>query len=233
MNLQKLTIVGKEKLAPDVYLFRLQMEKRLDYFPGQHVVLQVEPRVFRSYSIVEIENGEPAVMVLIVDVRPAGPASVFFENAREGSALNLVGAALGRFIVHDNDCKKVFVATGTGLAPFIPMIKAALQSRPEAEITLFFGVRHLDEDYCARFYEGFANNAQRYPNFRIYPCISKPERDLPEGYLEGRVTAHVPKMMKDFRETDFYICGNPAMVDELKGLLTQNGATKIHEEKYA
>lgn len=213
---------------PGVYLFHLALSEPITYFPGQHVVIQVAPKVFRSYSIVDVKNDE---LVLLIDVRIGGQASKIFEEAGKGTEFGLIGRPLGRFVVHDTGKPKVFVATGTGVAPFVPMIKAVLQKNPAADVKLYFGARTMEDDYADRFFQDYLND--RYPHFEIIHCISRPNGDLPEGYRHGRVTMIVPEHLEDCRTQEFYLCGNPQMVDDIQEVLRKNGADdNLFTEKY-
>lgn len=228
MHINELTVTSKKEFLPGVYLFVFDLSAPITYFPGQHVVLQIEPKIFRSYSIVAADE---KTMTLLIDVRIGGPASQFFEAAEEGTTLNLIGKPLGRFIVHDTGKPKIFVATGTGVAPFVPMIKATLDKNPEADVKLYFGVRTVKEDYSDALFDEYIH--EKYPHFEIVHCISKPEGDLPDGYRHGRVTKIVPEHLEDCRTQEFYLCGNPQMVDDIQEVLRKNGADEnLFTEKY-
>lgn len=228
MHINELTVVTKETFVPDVYLFVLRLSAPISFSPGQHVVLQIEPKVFRSYSLVAADE---ETMTLLIDVRIGGPASKFFEGAKEGTTLNLIGKPLGRFIVHDTGKPKIFVATGTGVAPFVPMIKATLDKDPKADVKLYFGARTIEDDYCDRLFNDYLG--EQHPHFEVIHCISKPDGELPEGSHHGRVTKIVPEHIEDCRTQEFYLCGNPQMVDDIQEFLRKNGADEnLFTEKY-
>lgn len=230
MNAKELTITKKIRLAEGVYVLELAMPEPLPFIPGQFVVLMVAPKVFRSYSLVEVKD---TTMTLLVDVRVGGPASQFFEGCEPGDTLQLIGKALGKFTVKESDRPKVFIATGTGLAPFIPMAKHLLDQDPSADVKLFFGSRFAQEAYCASFFAEYLDS-EKHPNFQIINCISRPEGELQEGSFEGRVTTVVPSQLEECGSQDFYLCGNPQMVDDIQAILKEKGATdNIHTEKYA
>ena len=214
-------------LTDGTYLFSLRLSEEIGFFPGQFLVLQIEPKIFRSYSIMGISDG---ILYLLIDTRVGGPASIFFEAAQEGTELNLIGSAMGKFVVQDNNKEKVFVATGTGLAPFVPMMNSILEKDANAKVRLYFGARHIKSDYSGFLLE---SSPEQFPNFSIVHCISQPEGALDEGFLHGRVTDIIPKYEKDCREPEFYLCGNPKMVDDIQAALRLCGADKnMFTEKY-
>ncbi|MBD3270130.1 hypothetical protein GF376_01240 [Candidatus Peregrinibacteria bacterium] len=224
-NAQKLKLTKKLELCNKVYLIDFQMDQNLDFSPGQFVVLQLAPRVFRSYSIVDIKNG---ILTLLIDTKVGGEGSKFFEESLEGTEINLLGKPSGVFKVANTTNSKVFVATGTGLAPFIPMIKETLKKQPKTPITLYFGCRHLRDEYASKTFE----KELQANNFKIESCITRDE-NIPDNCHKGRVTEIIPRLEKNFINTEFYLCGNPKMVEEMRKLLVQKGAiNNIYFEKY-
>ena len=229
MNAKELTISKKIRLMEGVYVFDLAMPETLPFIPGQFVVLMVAPKVFRSYSLVAIND---TIMTLLIDVRVGGPASQFFEACEPGDTLQLIGKALGKFTVKESDRPKVFIATGTGLAPFVPMVKQLLDQDAQADVQLFFGSRHMKDAYCDSFFEGYID-AEKHPNFKVFNCISRPEGEMKENYYDGRVTNVIPAQLEECGSQDFYLCGNPQMVDDIQAILKEKGATdNVHTEKY-
>lgn len=246
MKTQLLTILSKEVLADQTYVIKLRMEHDVMWAAGQFVVLQIAPKVFRSYSLVDIavDIGKGPVMTLLVDTHVGGPASQFFEQASEGTTLSLVGIPLGKLTLREGGRPKVFIATGTGLAPFIPMIKQAFASGGTETVSLFFGVRSVKDAYAGRFFEEFLV-PEFSERFRLYSCISQPDGDLTKesvhlgNFVAGRVTAVVPDIVTDYHDSDFYLCGNPTMIDDMVQILVSRGGESlpggkgnIHAERY-
>ena len=223
MNLNTIKITSKVELHPLTYLFKFETQQKMDWQPGQFLVLQIEPRIFRSYSIVNIHENE---LTLLIDCKIGGPASKFFEASQIGTELNIVGKPLGKFVIQPNDKHKIFVATGTGLAPFIPMIASGTQP-----MSLFFGARFATDDYCKNLLLQFKAN---HPNLSLFRCLSQEDSNPAESIYKGRVTSIIPNEIKDYSDKEFYLCGNPAMVNEVTEILLSKGVSKdfIITEKY-
>jgi len=230
MVTNRLDLIEKKELIPHVYLFQFQVEKKISYTPGQYMVLQIDARIFRSYSIVNLNESEPQNLTLLIDTKIGGPASFFFEKMAIGENVNLIGNPVGKMVIKPTPNAKVFVATGTGLAPFIPMIATALHANPQEKISLLFGSRQHKEDYSEQFFQEFLN--EKYPNFHILHCLSRHEGELPQKCHSGRVTQILETQIQHYANTEFYLCGNPAMVEDAKKLLLEKGAGHIHGEKY-
>jgi len=94
----------------------------------------------------------------------------------------------------------VFVATGTGIAPFVSMGLSGCNG-----FTLLHGIRNPDERYYADVFERTAG---------IYvPCISGPGSPVP-GAFPGRVTGYVAEDLPA-GEYDFYLCGRTEMIRDV------------------
>jgi NAD(P)H-flavin reductase len=136
---------------------------------------------------------------------------------------------LGYFVLRNPGRDAVFVATGTGIAPFRSMLKAHLGHGAHQRYTLVFGVR-FEANLLYR--EEFEALERRHPNFEFWPTITRPD----EGWSgrRGRVQAHLGEALETNRDVDVYICGMREMVDEVRALLKGFGLDRrqIIFEKY-
>lgn len=234
-----ITCLDKMELAPKIYLLKFGVDTVLDYIPGQFISVEVAPKVFRSYSLMsylkdDSSNAEHKTQVeFLVNTRSGGEGSQAIERTNPGDKFNALGP-LGKFNLVENDRPKVFVATGTGLGPFVGMIGSILKSNPKAKITLFFGVYSTEFDYCRRFFVDYLDKV-KYSNLNIITCSdSLLENETENESLKlGKVTVVIPQIISDFTAYDFYICGNPFMVTDTEQLLIEKGAKdNIYIEKY-
>jgi NAD(P)H-flavin reductase len=136
---------------------------------------------------------------------------------------------LGFFILRNPAKSALFVATGTGIAPFRSMTPDYL-SHPEAkELILLFGVRYASSIYYRDEFEALE---KRYPNFHFWPTLSRPEPAW--GGRSGHVQTHLLETLGDRRDLDVYICGLKAMVDDVRAILKTLGFDRkqVLFEKY-
>lgn len=213
-------LLAKEKLTDETYELRYEVPQDFSFVPGQFVGLQVPPYPLKSYSIVDAKNGE---VTLLIDIFTK---SNYFVNTQVGDTLTLSGA-YGVFKVKDTDLPKVFICTGTGVAPFIPMVKKLLAEKPDQKVKFFFGCRYLKDDYTSKYFGETLYN----PNLEFTRCVTRPE-DPTQKFEQGRVTEIVPKHNIDWKNSEFYICGSPQMVTDMKQILLNLGADKIYVEKF-
>jgi NAD(P)H-flavin reductase len=140
---------------------------------------------------------------------------------------------LGYFTLRHPGRRVVFVATGTGIAPFRSMLLDHLP-RTQPHVTLLFGVRY-EEGLLYR--EEFEDLANRYKTFRFLPTVTRPSASW-HGRT-GRVQAHLDEALairtpEELVTIDVYICGLKEMVDDVRKDLKQRGFDRkqIIYEKY-
>jgi Na+-transporting NADH:ubiquinone oxidoreductase subunit F len=240
-----LKLVQKVRLIDQVYLLTFLTDQPIEARPGQYVSLETLPKVHRAYSIAHLSSQPPffalkqgelpqaneqrKYLSLIVSTKPAGPGSEYFEQIKVGDTTPGL-AVSGRFKVVDSELPKFFVCTGTGLAPFVPMINQVFEQNPEAEVKLFFGTMKRGYDFSRQFFD---ETTLQKPNFQIYTCIDEEEFAEDELTFMGRVTEIVPKFTTDLEATEFYLCGNPLMVQAMETKLKELAVPKPHIVKEA
>lgn len=210
---------SKEKVSKNVYLvtFALVRPPIMEFAPGQHVLVRLAQGMNRSMSIASVP-GDAGKILMCHDVSPMGPFSQWTINAKIGDELTFFGP-LGIFTMDPaSSRRKVFVATGTGIAPLRSMIRHTLAEGDMSSMALYWGMRHEEDLY---WQEEFAALAVEHPNFHFFLTLSQPSQQW--SGARGRVTDHVFTMEKNLANSDVYLCGNRAMVEEMRvGLIAQN-----------
>lgn len=223
-------IVHNEKFVQ--YQFELVEPHEMPFVAGQYVSIKVsDDGERRSYSIIsspDITHG----FELVLDISPAGLGCRYLESLAFGQEIQLLGP-MGRFVVEENpplpEPALVFLATGSGIAPFHAMILDLLQVRHDTRpMILYWGLRHETE----LFWElEFQNLSETFPNFSFHPVISQPvpEWTLCRGHVSDCLVTHGIT-----QPAGYYLCGNKPMIEETTALLTSNGIepARIHHEKF-
>ena len=200
-------------------------ESELRFRPGQFISVMLglddnQNQVLRSYSIASPpqRRNELAVVLRLI---PGGVGSQYFDRLRPGDAIQFTGP-MGFFVnelSHGGDA--VYVATGTGIAPILPMIDEAL-ARPETgRVSLYWGLR-AEEDVF--WQDEIVALGARHPRFASYIYLSQPRTGWTR--LRGHVTGPVLEALPTLRAPTFYLCGNGRMIDELKGGLVSRGVDR-------
>lgn len=224
-------LVESTELAPEVrhFVFEAEGVGKLDFIPGQFVSLSapVEGRVItRAYSLA-CAPGETTRFELCLNRVPDGVFSRPLFEMKPGEAVEM-RPPLGTFVMRQPPRDSIFIATGTGIAPFRSMLQAHLREGSPG-IMLLFGVRY--ESHL--MYRGeFEEMARRYPQLRFWPTLSRPDASW-AGRI-GHVQAHLEEALGGRRDIDVYLCGLKAMVDDVRAILKGQGFDRkqIFYEKY-
>jgi len=197
--------------------FSLKLPKaRFAFKAGQHISLGIhgdyQSREYSIYSGANDENLE----VLVKEVEK-GYFTPKLRKLKIGDLVEIHGP-FGKFGMEPKDAetgKFVFIASGTGIAPFRSMVR----TYPEIDYTLIHGVRYTSEAY----------DRYEYANDRYILCSS---RD-PKGTYHGRLTGYL-KNCTFAPETQFYLCGNSDMIFDALEILKEKGFDRdqIHCEVY-
>lgn len=218
-------VTARRPLAPSVFLLELALPEgdTLRFDPGQFVTFYVPKNaavVTRSYSICSSASRIEGFELCIKQVE-AGFVSTYLSERVPGDTLNLVGP-LGRFLLRDPvDRPAVFVGTGTGIAPFRPMLERLTALRPHHPTWLFAGYRRTED---LLFHGEMEGRAAAEPAFHYVPVLSRPSPDWTgaTGHVEAPLRAQFP----DLSGVDLYICGVPPMVAEVVEMARSLGCPK-------
>ncbi len=222
-------IKEKRNLAPDYWVIKLAFETDFIFQVGQYVSIKVaEDGSRRSYSIASVPKGKE--IELVVDVSPMGLGSKYVLAAKLGDEVEVMGP-VGNFRVSDNPNNKVlFVATGSGIVPFRPMIEDLLERRGfTGEVRLDWGMRHEKDLF---WIEEFNQLKSQYSNFTFDIVLSKPEGEWTA--CSGHVEDCLMKHEGSWEGWEAYLCGSQKMIMEVGGLLQKMGVKleDVHFEKF-
>ncbi len=193
-------------------VFTFEKPKK-DFFPGQFFTLSLsdaEGEFSRSYSVFSASEKE---ISFCIHLTPTGRGAAALRQMSIGNCIKITGP-FGKFTLAETSCPKFFIATGTGVAPIFSM----LPTIPNAvSATLFFGVRNETDLFLV---DEFRNMS----GIRVVFALSGAEKK--EGdFFAGRVT-DILKTEEFPADAEFYLCGNPKMVEEGNTILLNRGVEK-------
>ncbi|MBR8057590.1 benzoate 1,2-dioxygenase electron transfer component BenC [Burkholderia dolosa] len=196
------------------------------FLPGQYVNIGVPGSGrHRSYSF-SSAPGDATASFLIKKI-PGGVMSAWLESAAPGDRLELNGP-LGSFYLRDVQRPLLFVAGGTGLAPFLSMLEVLARGGSQQKIHLVYGVtRDLD----LVLVDALDAYAARLPNFSFATVVADAASNHPR---KGWVTQHIPADALHDGDVDVYLCGPPPMVDAVRAYFDDAGVKprSFHYEKF-
>lgn len=215
-------VVKKIQRTPSILEVILQTPETISYIPGQYLNITVEDPFKRPYSIINSENKE--ITILVGNGMP-GKGSDFFTNCEIGTEVP-ISSPLGSFRVVDSSAKMIFIAAGSGLAPFISMIKTNSEINPDNQIKLYYGIRNYFED-LTKFY------LSNIENLEVIKCLSQSDIVLQnQNDFNERVTQVLEKADLEWKYSDFYICGKNEMIKSINSILIKKESQNIYIENY-
>jgi benzoate/toluate 1,2-dioxygenase reductase component len=179
-------------LTETVFEVGFRRPEGFTFVPGQKIRL-AKIDTSREYTLVN----HPDALELTICVRhvASGCFSPLLARARIGDSYAMSSAA-GFFTYQSKTWPAVFIATGTGIAPFLAFVRAGVR-----DFYLLQGAR-TERDLLYR--EEMSGAAGEY-----IPCLSASEN---QGLLRsGHVTNYLEKYLPS-SNYDFYLCGNSNMM---------------------
>jgi len=156
--------------------------------------------------------------------------SNYLYHVSPGTKLQSIGP-LGRFVIPEPiRYDTVFVATGTGVAPFIAMMGHIWAQGLDRghEFHVVFGVRYVHD----LIYRSLIEKWEReHSNFHFYPTISRPETPDWKGRV-GYVQKVIENDITDYGNKQVFICGLHDMVEDVKNLCQRLGFAYVRFEKW-
>ncbi len=214
--------------------FEMEEGPRFGFVPGQWLSLkQTRPdgeELTRAYSIAS-PPADNSRFALCLNRVQDGFMSNFLCDMKDGANISCQGP-FGDFILRPPLHDTIFIATGTGIAPFRSMLHWLLTdpSRHQGRsFFLLFGSRTEKDIY---YHQEFLQLAADHANFDYLPTLS---RGGPEWKgLRGYVQEHVPGIVQGRAEMNAYICGLDRMIKVNRELLKEVGWDRksIRYEKY-
>ncbi len=197
-------VIGIRNLTEHTFVLTLP-RSRFKFVAGQHISLSIAGDYqSREYSIYSAEEGEN-LEVLIKEVE-GGYFSPKLKHLKVGDMVEVHGP-FGKFGLdekHRDSHKHVFIASGTGIAPFHSMVK----SYNDLDYEVILGIRYAEEAY----------EKEDYNLDKFTVCASRDKN----GDFKGRLTEYLKKAEFD-TNTCFYLCGNSDMIFDAMEILSDKG----------
>lgn len=213
--------------------------KRFDGAPVEPEPPKPDSWIKRAYSIASSPK-EAGILEFYIAVLPTGALTARLVALNEGERLFCAAKITGTFTLDGvkDGSRLIFISTGTGLAPFISMLRNGVLETSAKSIALLHGVRYPSDLGYREEVEAFSN---KYPGRLQYvPVVSRGgdawagiKGHVQQVFAQGVVT---PDAVTDH----IFMCGNPAMIEELEVSLTAKGFIvhskktpgNLHVEKY-
>lgn len=204
------------------------------FLAGQYLALFLEIkgiRTSRPYSISSPPN-QTGYYDLTIRRVDNGLVSNFLHNEVKRGAILKTSGPEGHFYYNPlfHDQTMVCLAGGSGITPFMSLLREVVDCGLDREIHLFYGNKTQEE---AIFHPDLLNLAERFPFFHYYPVLETPSKGYEglTGFISGEM---IRETLSDLEEKTFYLCGPQAMYDFCIPELERLGISrrKIRKEVY-
>jgi len=209
---------------------------RVDYAEDEEPLADPAKLIKRAYSITS-SSKQGEYYEFYVALVHSGALTPRLFDLKEGERIWIGKKAVGMFTLKDvpqgNDV--IFVATGTGLAPYVSMLRSAYNFEDGHHTVIIHGARVSWDLGYLRELTGLAT---RWPNVHYLPIIDENNRD-PEWpgkvgfvfeYFDDGTVETLLGHRWDPTKTSVFLCGNPLMIQGMEKKLTQDGF-KVHTRK--
>jgi benzoate/toluate 1,2-dioxygenase reductase component len=223
-------IASVQQLSSSSIGFSLKLKDPdgMHYLPGQYVNVSVPGTTqARSYSFSSMPR-DGVVQFLVRNIPGGLMSSYLAERAKIGDTVTIAGP-IGSFYLRDLTRPVLFLAGGTGLAPFLAMLEELERATPNQPIHMVYGVTNDADLVEVGTLEAYA---ARVPGFTFTTVVAAPDSAHPQ---KGYVTHHLPETALNGGDVDVYLCGPPPMVDAVRTYLHGKDIvpTGFHYEKFS
>lgn len=199
------------------------------FAPGQYLTLGLDTgqRILqRPYSTASPATGNDTLEFYIRLV-PVPRFTSLLWRIPVGHRLRVTGPK-GKFTLEPDDERvHLMVSTGTGIAPFVSMLRTLrAEGRPRRAVVVH-GVSHSDELGYRALLERWQAEDDRL--LRYVPTVSRPDGPRTAGWTgrTGRAESILADVCAELHlaphDTVAYLCGNPGMIANAAAVLASRG----------
>ena len=206
--------------------------------PGQYLTIGVESEgklVQRPYSVASSPRETADGYEFYVRLVDGGLFTPLLWRLETGQGMRMIGPK-GKFVLAPDDTRThVFISSGTGIAPFISMMKTLLIDGAPRPTVVLHGVSYESELGYRDLLEAWQATGD-YPT-RYVPTVSRPNAPQNEGWIgrTGRVESIIDDVYDELGltidDSIAYICGNPDMILAVEETLLGRGFPEAQVKK--
>jgi ferredoxin--NADP+ reductase len=261
------TLIERHDITPRLAVFRVRPDAEdYSFVAGQYTVVglkrgeariadadpdeagdaDADKLIRRPYSICSSVH-QPEALEFYISLLSGGELTPRLFNLQAGARLFVGPQARGTLTLErvPADSNVLLVATGTGLGPYVSMLRSHARAFPAQQVGVIQGASYSRD---LGYLNELTHYASELPNLHYLPTVSRPDQDPGWNGATGRVQHWI--WSADFAarfgfplepgRTHVFLCGNPEMILETQELLLGRGFTlesrgvegDLHVEKY-
>ena len=224
------TLAAVERLSNSTIHFSIDVDDagKPGFLPGQYVNVEIPGSdAYRSYSF-SSPPGASRVSFVVRNVPDGRMSQYLSAEARPGERIAFSGP-YGSFYLREPVRPVLFLAGGTGIAPFLSMFDVLAAGGNTQPVRMVYGVTNDTDLVCL---EQLDDAQRKLTHFEYRTCVADESSAHPR---KGYVTGHVEPEWLNGGEVDVYLCGPVAMVEAVRAWLRDEGVTPVnfHYEKFS
>lgn len=229
------TVTGVHHWTDRLFSFTTTRDQGFRFRSGQFTMIgmEVEGRpLLRAYSIACGYYEESLEFFSIIV--PEGPLTSRLQKLREGDSLLVGRKATGTLLLENlRPAKRLYLlATGTGLAPFVSVVKDPETYEQYESVVLAHGCRTNDELTYGRMVVEHLKHDELLGEYATEQLKYIPTTTRDQGINRGRISDLIeagnlgeefglPPL--DVEEDRVMLCGSPKMFNDITSLLKEHG----------
>jgi ferredoxin/flavodoxin---NADP+ reductase len=217
---------------------RIHRDAAYGFVPGQFARIGLKKEdgevIWRAYSIVSAPH--EAFLEFFLVIVPTGEFSSRVAKLKLGDTMLVEKQSQG-FLTADRfkDGRDLWLmATGTGLAPYISMVRDHVLWQQFENIVIVLSVRERSDLGYTEELKFLADNSPR-PGSAKLQFVTTLTRDKPASKLDGTLSGRINALIESGEleraaslplsdeHSRFMLCGNPEMVEGMRALLKSRG----------
>jgi benzoate/toluate 1,2-dioxygenase reductase subunit len=204
-TIQTVELLHRQWLSKNAFEIELSRPPSFEFKAGQTILL-IHKSIKRYYSL--LSTPDDPNLTLCVHHLPEGQLSSVLARAAIGFHLKLTGPH-GYFTFKSSSRKPVFIATGTGIAPFVSFARSGITG-----FTLLHQAISADELYYQSYFHKITP--------KYFSCLSEApstESSFPNLFC-GEISECIRKNLRP-GSYDFYLCGEREMIRDVTLLVDE------------
>jgi ferredoxin-NADP reductase len=204
-TVQTVELLHRRWLSKNAFEIELSRPPELNFKAGQTICF-IHDSMERYYSLVSTPN-DPSLVVCVYHVA-RGKFSPVLADARIGSPFQVRGPH-GYFTFSRSERPPVFIATGTGVAPFVCFARSGV-----TDYTLLHQAVSADELYYRSYFQKITA--------RYFPCLMEApiKASTLSNFFGGKISECIRKNLPP-GSYDFYLCGEREMIQDVTRLVDE------------
>jgi ferredoxin--NADP+ reductase len=234
-------LIERWDISPNLAILRFRVSERPSFTAGQFATIGIAvdgDLVERPYSIVSSPN-EP-FLEFFVELVPGGSITPKLWELKLGSAILIRRRVVGQLILEAAVTHHLMLATVTGVAPFVSILRTEQIERRRGvtsnhQFVLIHGASR-STDFGS--YRNELEDLSRAGWLTYIPTVSRPWAEPnwkgETGRIEDIVRKYADRLGFHHCNSVAYACGHPQMVANVKAILERAWFSRdqIKEEKY-